>query len=169
MFVLHYIFKRKNEMKKLLICLFTILFLTESVWALNADNFINIMKDMGKDDVSILYQGKEIARYSKQQFIESIKAQDFYSQLTKAEKLGKINVVLKDNPWTIVAGNTFTSSMDIIWIGEDGKELKKITVSITIQTDKQNQIFLVYKNLCIYLFPASVFIIIILIILLSVK
>ena len=76
-------------MKKILICLLAILFLTESVFALNTDTFKDMLKSAGQDDVNFFYHGKEIGRISKQKFETVMKTEDFYNKLTKAETNGK--------------------------------------------------------------------------------
>ena len=156
-------------MKKILIYLFIMLFVTESVYAMNADTFKNILKSAGQDDVNFFYKGKEVGRISKDKFDAVIKSADFYDKLTKAEVAGKVTVILKDSPFTIKAGETFKSTMDITWTDTDGTVLKKITVDFILQTDKGNQVFLVYREMAVYLFPASVLVIIILILILTLK
>jgi hypothetical protein len=156
-------------MKKILICLFIMMFITESVYCLNVDGFKDIVKAIGKDDISVIYQGKEVGRFSKEQFTTLIKSSDFYEKMTIAEKNNKVNVILKDNPWKVKLGDTFKSSMDIIWIAEDGTTLKTMTVDISLQTDKRGQAFLIYQDLCVFLFPGAVLVIILLILLLTIK
>lgn len=156
-------------MKKLLICLFIILFVTESLYALNTDGFSTIMKTAGKDDVSFNYKGQEIGRMSKAQLEAMINASEFYQKMTAIEKKGKVYAILKDNPWDIKVGSTFKSSMDIVWEDSDGTILKRITVDVQLMVDKKNQAFLIYQDVAVYLFPAAILVIIILILILTVK
>lgn len=167
--------------KKIMVYMLAVMFLSSSLYADGFDriatengfrDFDEIalkVKDKEKNEVQVMWDGKVIGTYTKEQFSAIIDAADITNKLTLAEKNSKVFVVLKDNPWKVKLGSKFESSMQIIWKDEDNATLKTINIDMTLMTTPDGRAWLIYKDISAILFPVMTLVVLILLLVIFIK
>jgi hypothetical protein len=167
--------------KKITVYMLAVMFLSSSLYA---DGFSRIatengfrdfdeialkIKEKEKDEVQVMWDGKVIGTYTKEQFIEILNAAEITNKLTIAEKNSKVFVVLKENPWKVKLGSKFESSMQIIWKDENNQTLKTISIDMTLQTTPDGKAWLIYKDISAVMFPVMTLVVLILLLVIFIK
>lgn len=102
------------------------------------------IKDTSKGKVK---KGEELDLYYKNEYVGSMKWSDYeliqesakehLKELT-AEQKKRVKVQLTDSPWRIEIDQKYVTDAYIIWINEDGSELKKIKLQISLERKDNN-------------------------------
>ena len=103
-------------------------------------------------EIDIYFQDKYVESWSKEKFATIVKLADTYNEELKAEQKKKIKVVLKDDPWILIQNKKYNTTAKVIWYSgtnnkEDYKELKVMTIDISLTENPDNSWYAKFKRL----------------------
>jgi len=168
-------------MKKFILLLSMIFFVSCSTLGKNTvkntekpkkpDKSITIVNASTKTDANLIYiynEGTLVGTMTINEFRALVKDAKSYNEILKAEKEGRIKVVLKDNPWKLdLKGSVFTTYLTIYWKDTQGKQLKKVVIKITLDVPKEgkkmSKLRVKYRDIAEVVAPTSLFLLILLI------
>lgn len=117
------------------------------------------------DYFELFHDGEKVGKISIEGFEEMRKAAGIKKEEWEAEKEGRVEVSLKDDPWEVTIGEKFVTEVTIVWKNKDGKEIKTIVLEqeFTIKKETMSSFRIFYRDIAEIGFPIAIIIIIIII------
>jgi len=110
-----------------------------------------------KNHIGIFYQEKFIGSMPLEEYEILVKSASIYQDELKAENNKRIKITVKENPYLIKFGETFTADVKIIWINEKQEIFKEMILenSLTLKKENLHEIRILYRDISEIGFPIS--------------